>query len=86
VALDPKQTDNKARAGKLAVAQHWGRWQSYVQTGHGGNEGLKIREASDYRVSILETAGNQLSRDDIIALEQLWKAKLQSKEMGLNKN
>ncbi|MDO8973827.1 GIY-YIG nuclease family protein [Reyranella sp.] len=64
----------------------WGRWQSYAQTGHGGNEGLKIREASDYRVSILETAGNQLSRDDIIALEQLWKAKLQSREMGLNKN
>lgn len=64
----------------------WGRWQSYVQSGHGGNQGLKIREPSDYRVSILETAGNQLSKDEIIALEQLWKAKLQSKEMGLNKN
>ena len=64
----------------------WGRWQSYVRTGHGGNEGLKIREAADYRVSILETAGNQLSSADIIDLEQLWKAKLQSKEMGLNKN
>jgi hypothetical protein len=64
----------------------WGRWQSYVQTGHGGNVGLKIVEPSDYRVSILETAGNQSTKDEILALEQLWKAKLQSKEMGLNKN
>jgi hypothetical protein len=64
----------------------WGRWQSYILTGHGGNEGLKSREPSDYRVSILETAGNQLSKDEIISLEQLWKLKLQSKEMGLNKN
>jgi hypothetical protein len=64
----------------------WGRWLSYVQTGHGGNVELKIREPSDYRVSILETAGSQLTNDEIKALEQLWKAKLQSKEMGLNKN
>jgi len=64
----------------------WGRWQSYVQTGHGGNQGLKILEPSDYRVSILETAGNHVTKDQIIALEQLWKRKLQSKEMGLNKN
>lgn len=64
----------------------WGRWQNYVMSGHGGNEGLKIRELSDYRVSILETAGSQLTTDDILTLEQLWKAKLQSREMGLNKN
>jgi hypothetical protein len=64
----------------------WGRWQSYLVTGHGGNQGLKIREPSDYRVSILETAGSLSTRDEILALEQLWKAKLQSKEMGLNKN
>jgi hypothetical protein len=64
----------------------WGRWQSYVKSGHGGNEGLKSREPSDYRVSILETASSQASDDEILKLEQLWKAKLQSKEMGLNKN
>ncbi|NGX96189.1 MAG: GIY-YIG nuclease family protein [Candidatus Afipia apatlaquensis] len=64
----------------------WGRWQNYVQTGHGGNIGLKIIEPSDYRVSILEVAGSQLTTSDIVHLEQLWKAKLQSKEMGLNKN
>jgi hypothetical protein len=64
----------------------WGRWQSYIQTGHGGNLGLKSRDPSDYRVSILEVVGNQMSTDEIIHLEQRWKEKLQSKEMGLNKN
>jgi hypothetical protein len=64
----------------------WGRWQFYVKSGHGGNLGLKSREPRDYRVSILETAGSQLTTDDILSLEQIWKAKLQSKEMGLNKN
>lgn len=64
----------------------WGRWQSYVQTVHGGNVGLKSREASDYRVSILEMAGSQLTTDDILRLEQIWKEKLQSREMGLNRN
>lgn len=64
----------------------WGRWQAYVQNGHGGNLGLKIVEPSDYRVSILEVVGSQLTPNEIIHLEQLWKAKLQSKEMGLNKN
>ena len=26
----------------------WGRWQNYVQTGHGGNVALKSRSPSDY--------------------------------------
>jgi hypothetical protein len=64
----------------------WGRWQAYVATGHGGNEGLKSRDPSDYQISILEVAGSAAATDDIIAMEQLWKAKLQSREMGLNRN
>jgi hypothetical protein len=64
----------------------WGRWQDYVQTGHGGNLGLKIIDPSDYRVSILEVAGSQLTSEEIKGMEELWKAKLQSREMGLNKN
>jgi hypothetical protein len=64
----------------------WGRWQAYVQTGHGGNLGLRLRDPSDYRVSILEVAGSQASVNDILGMEQTWKAKLRSKEMGLNKN
>jgi len=64
----------------------WQRWQCYVQTGHGGNIALKSRDPSDYQVSILEVAGSASTSDEIIAMEQRWKAKLQSKEMGLNRN
>lgn len=64
----------------------WGRWQDYIRTGHGGNEGLKGRDPSDYQVSILEVAGTSATTHDILAVEGLWKAKLQSQEMGLNLN
>jgi len=64
----------------------WGRWQDYVETGHGGNVGLKSRNPSDYQVSILEVAGTALTTDEITRMEMQWKAKLQSREMGLNRN
>lgn len=64
----------------------WGRWESYIATGHGGNVGLKSRDPSDYQVSILEVAGSAATVEQIIDLEQLWKQKLQSREMGLNRN
>jgi len=44
----------------------WGRWQAYAQTGHGGNIGLKSRDPSDYRVSILEVAGTSATANDIL--------------------
>ena len=31
----------------------WGRWQSYIKTGHGGNVGLKSRYPSDYSPAAL---------------------------------
>jgi hypothetical protein len=64
----------------------WGRWQEYLTTGHGGDVALKSREPSDYQVSILEVAGTASSHDDIIKMESKWKDKLQSREMGLNRN
>ena len=64
----------------------WGRWQDYVQTGHGGNVALKSRDPSDYQVSILEVAGTAATTDDINIMEGRWKLKLQSQEMGLNRN
>jgi hypothetical protein len=63
-----------------------GRWMSYVRDGHGGNVGLKSRDPADYQVSILEVVGSSASADDVRKLEELWKQKLQSREMGLNKN
>ncbi len=64
----------------------WGRWQEYVAVGHGGNLGLKSREPSDYQISVLEVAGSAATVEDILHMEALWKDKLQSREMGLNRN
>lgn len=63
-----------------------GRWLGYVRDGHGGNVGLKSRDPSDYQVSILEVSGSGATEKEILAVEQQWKAKLQSREMGLNRN
>jgi hypothetical protein len=63
-----------------------GRWQNYIQSGHGGNVCLKGRDPSDYQVSILEVAGSLAGADEVLAMEARWKRKLQSREMGLNKN
>jgi hypothetical protein len=62
------------------------RWLDYVETGHGGNVVLKSREPSDYQVSVLQVAGTDATPDTILAMEIRWKRKLQSMEMGLNKN
>ena len=63
-----------------------GRWLSYARDGHGGNVGLKSRDPSDYQVSILEVVGSLATTDEILKLEDLWKRKLQSREMGLNQH
>ncbi|CAH0498285.1 GIY-YIG nuclease family protein [Novosphingobium sp. CECT 9465] len=62
------------------------RWQNYASDGHGGNIGLKSAEPSDYQVTILEVSGSAASADEIVQTEQLWKRKLQSRGMGLNRN
>jgi hypothetical protein len=62
------------------------RWLEYAETGHGGDVALKSREPSDYQVSILEVAGTSATTEEILAKESRWKRKLQSREMGLNRN
>jgi hypothetical protein len=64
----------------------WRRWQDYLASGHGNNVGLKSRYSSDYQVSILEVAGSASTTADILEMESRWKSKLQSREMGLNRN
>lgn len=64
----------------------WGRWQNYAKNGHGGNVALKSRDPSDYRVSILEVAGSASTLTELSEMENRWKSKLQSREMGLNRN
>ncbi len=47
---------------------------------------LRDQTPSDYQVSILEVAGSAATIEEIVNMEDLWKRKLQSREMGLNKN
>jgi hypothetical protein len=63
-----------------------GRWRAYVTNNHGGNIGLRSRDPSDYLVSVLEVAGSNATMQDIIDLETIWKEKLHSREIGLNRN
>lgn len=64
----------------------WKRWQDYFKSGDGGNVALKSRDHSDYQISILEVVGTSATQEDVLQMESLWKAKLQSREMGLNRN
>ncbi|MDL2340945.1 MAG: GIY-YIG nuclease family protein [Pseudomonadota bacterium] len=47
---------------------------------------FRSRNPEDYRASILEVAGSLATDDDIMRMELRWKEKLQSREMGLNRN
>ena len=66
------------------VGGFWARWESYFRTGHGGNEGMKLAEGSDYQVSVLEFASSSLDREAIIRMEERWKDKLLTRSFGLN--
>jgi hypothetical protein len=80
------------RTGELYVGSataaggFWSRWSEYAANGHGGNVALVDRGPADWIVSILQVAGSAHTGDDIPAMEQVWKRKLQSRELGLNRN
>ncbi len=63
-----------------------GRWERYASNSHGGNVELRVRDPSDYLVSVLEVAGSSATVDEIIAMENIWKIKLHSRHIGLNRN
>ena len=90
-------TDTKT--GKLYVGSAsgddglWGRWESYSNTGHGGN--VELREllrrrgaghADHFRFGVLETADARTAVEDILARESHWKHLLATREHGYNAN
>ena len=79
-------TNARALCGSALQDGFLGRWEAYATNSHGGNIGLRIRDPSDYIVSVLEVAGSSATVDDIIALENTWKTKLHSRDIGLNRN
>lgn len=71
----------------------WQRWGDYVRSaGTGGNKELKALIEKDpgyqryFRFSILQTLPSNITRDEIIAIENLYKSKLGSRFHGLNRN
>lgn len=65
----------------------YGRWLAY-QDGHGGNVKMKelAANASEYDVAILEAAASDATVEEIFDRESLWKEKLGTRVIGLNRN
>jgi hypothetical protein len=63
-----------------------GRWECYAKTGHGGNRQLRACNAGDLVFSVLQLVEPDRALADVIALEQSWKARLHTRDYGLNDN
>lgn len=70
----------------------WQRWCEYAANGTGGNKQLKELLARDpayaqhFRFSVLQTLPANISRNEIVAIENLYKNKMGSRVYGLNSN
>lgn len=73
--------------GSAAGAENiLGRWANYGRTGHGGNVQLRSSRPESLRFSILQLTSPDLAMADFIAIESSWKARLHTREFGLNSN
>ena len=67
-----------------------GRWKAYVNSGHGGNEGLKQLPVDHikkhFKYSILDIYKPTTDDQIIIDREIWWKEVLQSRQFGYNEN
>lgn len=63
-----------------------GRWSDYARTGHGGNRELRDSAPADLNFSILQRTSPDLDPADVINLENSWKARLHTRQFGLNAN
>jgi len=79
-------------SGKLYVGSAYGgkgifgRWQSYANSGHGGNIELMDLEPNNFEISILEILPSTFSAEEVIEKENRWKKKLGARQNGLNRN
>jgi hypothetical protein len=79
--------------GKQYVGSAYGsenilqRWIGYARTGHGGNKLLRTRNPNAFRFSILQRVAPDLDDASVIAIENTWKDRLNSRAPGgLNEN
>lgn len=63
------------------------RWRNYADNGHGGNQLLRGRDPNAFRFTILELLSPALPVDDVVAMENSWKMRLNTRApYGLNLN
>jgi hypothetical protein len=79
------QTKEQYVGGAFSDGGFLARWLMHASR-QGDAAAFRARAPSDYRVSILEVAGSLATDADIVEMEQRWKDKLQSREMGLNRS
>ncbi len=69
-----------------------GRWEEYVKTHHGGNKRMKEilkstpEQYRNFQFSILQILPKNLTDDDVIRIETIYKKKLLSIPFGMNEN
>jgi hypothetical protein len=63
-----------------------GRWLNYAASGHGQNAALRNRNPESFRFSILERLSPDKAADEVMAIENSWKLRLQTRLFGLNRN
>ncbi|WP_413508567.1 GIY-YIG nuclease family protein [Serratia proteamaculans] len=85
--------------GKLYVGKAdgadglWGRWMSYLRTGHGGNVGLieafgdlEATRLNQVKFSVLEVMDLNSAQGEIERCEAHWKRVLLTRRYGHNRN
>ena len=81
------ETDGKGYVGSAYGGDNiLGRWLNYAARGHGGNKKLRSRDSSRFLFSILQRVSPDRESRDVIRLETAWKARLHTREFGLNAN
>jgi hypothetical protein len=64
-----------------------GRWQTYADSGHGGNALLRHCDPKHFLFTILQRVSPDADSDDVIRLESSWKQRLHTRDpLGLNDN
>jgi len=89
------KTDKRYVGSASGDAGIWSRWCAYVETGHGGNVGLRALVntpdlkycRANFRFALLEHRPFRAADEIIIARENFWKQLLLTRgEQGLNRN
>lgn len=88
VYLITDESDRMAYVGSAYGAENLlGRWLNYAKSGHGGNKLLRVRNPSNFHFSILQILPHDMVPEDVIRIENSWKARLRTRSpYGLNEN